>query len=189
MTNKIETIRDLIFEIDHGKTYLVKSMARKDGNFASEKLAIAYGKMLEAKELLVSYLFGSTCYDSYWESNIPSSAYIEDDEYSVHDNEVSVDKKLDPYIHIKFLRLGTKELASKLKIIYDGCKDEKEAVFMRGALISLQIAYIWLREELLALKSKNPKKHSSPATKQELEAASTDKIIEERLIHKNKNHE
>jgi len=182
----IKTLENLIIEIEHGKNYLAKALARHDGNFASERLAIAYGKMLEAKELLVCYHFNESCYDSYWESNIPSSAFIEDDTYSLHDNEVSVDKKLDPYIHVKFLRLGTKELSSKLStLIKDHSRDENMH-FIKSSLISLQIAYIWLREELLWLKSKNPAKHSSPATKEELEAAITNEKIEKRLTKKQK---
>jgi len=183
---EIQKIKNLIIEIEHGKTYLVNACSNNHGKFASERLAIAYGKMLEAKELLVCYLFDNSCYDSYWESNIPSSPYIEDDDYEVHVNEVIVNKKHDPYIHVKFLRLGTKELSSKLKQIIQDERSDPGLHFIKASLISLQIAYIWLREELLWMKSKNPAKHGTPATKEELEAASTDQIIEKRLTKKEK---
>lgn len=180
---RLDPIKNIALEIDHGMQYLSIALGQ-NSKFNSEYLAIAYGKMLEAKELLVSYSFSYSHHDGYWESNIPSSPHVEDDLFCCSKDEINVDNKLEPYIHIKFLRLGSKELCSKLKqIISDNPKDDN-LLLLQNSFICLQIAYIWLREELLVLKSKNPKRHSSPSTQSEREVYDTDKIVEKRLKKK-----
>ncbi len=182
----LDSVKNIAFEIDHGMQYLSKALG-SSSKFNSEYLAIAYGKMLEAKELLVSYIFLNDHYDGYWESNIPSSLYIEDDLFSCLEEEINVDKKLEAYVHVKFLRLGSKELCSKLKEIISDRQKDDNVYILQNSFVCLQIAYIWLREELLVIKAKNPKKHSSPSTPSEREVYDTGKIIEKRTKKKLKN--
>ncbi len=172
--NKTE-LENLIFEIDYGMQYMVKSLAKTDGNFASPLLSTAYGNMLQAKEALI-LVVNPGCYK---ESDMPESAFIEDAEYIIGSDMVSYDHRIEKYMHIKYLRDGTASIIEKLELYSD--KPELYPV-----LYSIINSYIWLRQELLKLKKSHPAKHSEPMTEADKEVIKTKKLVEKRLTKKYK---
>jgi len=142
---KKKELQDLAFELDFGIQYMVLSLAKSDGNFASPLLATAYGNMVQAKESLI-FIMDPLAYE---ESDIPESSYIEDPEYIIGSDMVTYDHRIDKFVHIKYLRDGMKAMITKLRA-------HSDEVDLQPVLYSILNSYIWLRQELLQLKKKTP---------------------------------
>jgi len=173
-------LTDIKLEIDYGMQYLLKACTEKDG-LLPNNLATAYERMFEAKELIGSYIMKVSRYNDYWESDNSGSLHIESSLDTNDPDDVNIYARYDKVKHIKFMREGTKSIRCKLQAITNKPLEADAGHFITGAVISLEIAYIWLRQELLLIKEKAPERHSKPSTKEEIEVSRTEELINKRL--------
>ena len=176
----VDRINDISLEVDYGMQYMIGSL--HDGRtFHSEYMSIAYGKMFECRELLSSWVDITSGSRRYPHSDDPTNDYVEPRDVIVDPEFVSIDKGVEKHIHLKYLRNGTSELSRKLTELIREANMVEDVHLLHSAGSSLEIAYIWLREELIELKRKYPNVHSKLPTKESSGANKVDKIIEDRV--------
>lgn len=175
----IKTIDDMSMEVDYGMQYMMKSL-HNGQSFNSEYLSIAYSKMFECRELLISWLDFTDDFRRYADSDDPSNDYVEPRDAVVDPEFVNVEKGKEKHIHLKYLRKGTSEISKKLIDLVLEHNSVENVHLLQASSVSLEKAYIWLREELLLLKNKYPKTHSTQPTKESRVVSKVDEIIENR---------